>query len=366
MAINKVINKSTKSHGAMKNVIKYVLQDEKVHEGYVAITGPYAFDEITPENVYNAFLDEKKLWNKDSGRMYSHNVISFHKDENITPEQCLEIAQSFADKFFKEHQCLITIHQDRDHLHIHIVTNTVSFIDGMKLHQTKKDLEIQKSFTNHLCMERGLSVAKKGLHFDGSRIEEGTIIAWAKDKYHLMVNNAKKSYVTECAIAVLESKENCCSVDDFIAAMEERGWHTTWTDEKKHITFNNENGDKVRDSNISKTFNMNISKEALYGEFERQNAIRLERTNRIRQQQEDAIKQSLIAREIEQRESEATLQKSEFDRRSSESERKARDNSRLRQDYDRYREEISCNNGGGIEVRPERKRFIQQGISLTD
>ena len=30
MAINKVINKSTKSHGAMKNVIQYVLQEKKL------------------------------------------------------------------------------------------------------------------------------------------------------------------------------------------------------------------------------------------------------------------------------------------------------------------------------------------------
>ena len=37
MAINKVVNKSTKSHGAMRNVLEYVLRDEKVKEGYVEI-----------------------------------------------------------------------------------------------------------------------------------------------------------------------------------------------------------------------------------------------------------------------------------------------------------------------------------------
>lgn len=41
MAVNKVVNKSTKSHGAMRNVIEYVLRDDKVREGYVDITGPY-------------------------------------------------------------------------------------------------------------------------------------------------------------------------------------------------------------------------------------------------------------------------------------------------------------------------------------
>ena len=285
MAVNKVVNKSTKSHGAMRNIIEYVLQDQKVKEGYVAITGPYAPEQINWDNVYNAFLEEKKLWNKDSGRMYAHNIISFHKDEDITPAQALEIGQEFVEKFFPNHQSLIGVHQDKDHLHIHIVTNSVSFIDGMKLHQTKRDLEKQKEFTNNLCLERGLSLTEKGKHFDGTTIEEGQVTAWSKDKYNLFQHDDKKSFVADCAIAVMEAKENCCSKEDFIERMHERGWSVTWTDNKKHITFQNENGDKVRDSNLSKTFSLDINKEALLYEFERQNEIRLARAKAERDKQ---------------------------------------------------------------------------------
>ncbi len=273
MAINKVVNKSTKSHGAMRNVIEYVLKDEKVKDGYVEITGPFNFDQINWDTVYRTFLDEKKLWDKDSGRMYAHNVISFHKDEVITPEQCLEIGREFVERFFPEHQSLISIHQDRDHLHIHIVTNSVSYIDGMKLHQTKRDLEQQKQFTNQLCLERGLTIAEKGKHFDGTAIEEGEVIAWSKDKYNLLQNETKRSFVADCAIAVLEAREQCTSKEEFIERMEERGWHTSWSDSKKHITFQNDNGDKVRDSNLEKSFHIDVNKEALLHEFERQNEI---------------------------------------------------------------------------------------------
>ena len=285
MAVNKVVNKSTKSHGAMRNVIEYVLQDQKVKDGYVAITGPYAPEQINWDNVYNAFLEEKKLWNKDSGRMYAHNIISFHKDEDITPAQALEIGQEFVEKFFPNHQSVIGVHQDKDHLHIHIVTNSVSFIDGMKLHQTKRDLERQKEFTNKLCLERGLSLTEKGKHFDGSIIEEGQVTAWSKDKYNLFQHDDKKSFVADCAIAVMEAKEDCCSKEDFIERMYERGWSVTWEDNKKHITFQNENGDKVRDTNLSKTFSLDINKEALLYEFERQNEIRLARAKAERDKQ---------------------------------------------------------------------------------
>ena len=60
MAVNKVVNKSTKSHGAMRNVIEYVLRDDKVREGYVDITGPFNYEQINRDNVYRSFLDEKK------------------------------------------------------------------------------------------------------------------------------------------------------------------------------------------------------------------------------------------------------------------------------------------------------------------
>ena len=124
----------------MRNVLEYVLRDEKVKEGYVEIAGPYSGETINYDEVYRSWLAEKRLWDKDSGRMYAHNIISFHKDEAISPGECLEIGRAFADRFFPEYQNLIGVHQDRDHMHVHIVTNSVSYIDGRKLHQTKRDL----------------------------------------------------------------------------------------------------------------------------------------------------------------------------------------------------------------------------------
>lgn len=258
----------------MRNCIEYVLKEQKITDGLVYMTGP-APEIITWDTVYQSFLEEKRLWDKDSGRMYNHNIISFHKDEEITPEQAFEMGKEFAEKWFPNHQTLLSVHQDRDHTHIHFVTNTVSYIDGMKLHNSRADLQKMKDFTNEMCKDRGLTIAEKGKHFDGTVIEEGTTIAWSKDKYHLMENESKKSYVVDCAIAVMEAKEISCNREEFIGAMRERGWNTTWTENKKHITFENDNGDKVRDSNISKSFSIDISKEVLLNEFERQNELRL-------------------------------------------------------------------------------------------
>lgn len=258
----------------MRNCIEYVLKEQKIKDGLVYMTGP-APEVINWDTVYQAFLEEKKLWNKDNGRMYNHNIISFAPGEDISPEQALEFGKEFVEKWFPEHQSLISVHQDREHTHIHIVTNTVSYVDGMKLHNTKMDLQRMKDFTNEMCKEKGLTIAEKGKHFDGTEIDAGETIAWGKDKYHLLANDKKKSYVVDCAIVVMEVKETSCNREDFEKGMEERGWHMTWTDTKKHITFENDKGEKVRDSNLSKSFSMDISKEGLLNEFERQNEIRL-------------------------------------------------------------------------------------------
>ena len=269
MAVNKTINKRTNTHGAMRNCIEYVLRQDKTSELLTYITGPYCHNEINYDLVYRTFLEEKKMWNKDTGRMYAHNIISWHKDEQITPEQAFEFGKEFAENWFSGFQTLVAVHKDKDHIHCHLVTNSVSYEDGRKLHNTKKDLERMKQLTNQMCRERGLTVAEKGKHFDGSQIEKGEVIAWSKDKYNLFRQQVKDSFVADCAMAVLKALENCISKEKFIEKMKQFGWNVNWTEKRKHITFQNQEGKKVRDSNLFKTFHLDISKEGLENEFDR-------------------------------------------------------------------------------------------------
>ena len=97
MAVNKTINKRTNTHGAMRNCIEYVLRPDKTSELLTYVTGPYRHDEINYDLVYRTFLKEKKMWDKDTGRMYAHNIISWHKDEQITPSRHLNLEKSLRE-----------------------------------------------------------------------------------------------------------------------------------------------------------------------------------------------------------------------------------------------------------------------------
>ena len=62
---------------------------------------------------------------------------------------------------------------------------------------------------------------------------------------------------------MLKALENCISKEKFIEKMKQFRWSVNWTEKRKHITFQNQDGKKVRDSNLSKTFHLDISKEGL-------------------------------------------------------------------------------------------------------
>lgn len=270
MAINKTINKPAKTHGTLRNCIEYVLREHKTEEALVYMTGP-APEILDYNSVYQSFLSEKRLWDKDSGRMCAHNVISFHKDEKITLQEALEFGKEFAEKWFEGFQTLVAVHKDREHIHIHFVTNSVSFQNGYKLHTTKQDMERMKQLTNQMCSEKGLFVAVKGKNFYGENLEEGTISSWSKDEYNLLKNDTKDSFLASCAIAYLEVISECRSKEEFISKMEIKGWKVNWKDSRKNIAFINEQGQKVRDKKLSNTFHLNVSKEAILDECERQN-----------------------------------------------------------------------------------------------
>ena len=265
MGINKAVNRSAKNVGGLRNCLEYVLRDLKVLDGYVTMTGP-APNEINWDTVYQAFRQEKIIWGKENGRLYAHNIISFHKDENITPEEVFEIAKEEAEKTFPDHQTLIAVHQDKDHLHAHLVTNSVSYVDGHKLHTRKYDLENMKQLTNQLCFDRGLSIAHKGEHFDGSKIEELAIISWSKDKYQALIKKIN-TVLIDCATSVLSAKSEATSKEEFVQMLSQHGWQTVWEESKKHITFINDDGKKIRDSNISKNYSVDISKDSLQRAF---------------------------------------------------------------------------------------------------
>ena len=285
MAIYKSVNSKNalSTHGGMKNCLNYIMNPQKTDSDHCYVIGAYSGDPMDTNAIYNSFIEIKKQYHADNGRQYAHSVISFHKDEVITPEQALSFAIDFAEKTYYGHQVAIAVHYDKEHIHCHMVTNTVSYLDGSKLHKSKKDLQVDKDYCNELCREYGFTVAEKGKHFDGSEMEAGEITSWNKDTYRLLTDCKKGSYLADCGIAVINAVNASTSKVEFIDMMKSNGWSVKWSNKRRHITFINSDGKKIRDKTLLKHFRIDVSKEALSCEFDRA------RTRKSETKQSDTI-----------------------------------------------------------------------------
>ena len=263
MAILKIVNNHSKSHSSLKKILNYFLKEEKTAASISYVCGDYFASEITPQTVYDEFVRIKQLFGKENGRMYQHGVISWHKDEVITPEMALSFGKEFVSRQYPEYQALVSVHVDREHIHLHFVVNTVSFIDGKMLHWKKTDLKAAKDLSDQLCVNYGLTITKKGKHFNQSDLSDGDITAWDKDTYAMVKTQGKDAYLTDCFSAFEQSMENAGSQEAFRALMKERGWDVIWEPSRKHITFVNNDGKKVRDTKLSSLFHVVINKESL-------------------------------------------------------------------------------------------------------
>lgn len=112
-----------------------------------------------PSTARAEMMAVKKRFGKENGTVAYHGYQSFAPGE-ATPELAHEIGVRLAEQLWGDkYQILVATHLDKEsHLHNHFVLNTVSFVDGVKYHRTKKDYYQMRKISDALCREYGLSV----------------------------------------------------------------------------------------------------------------------------------------------------------------------------------------------------------------
>ncbi len=236
------------------------------------------------KNFSKDFEIVRNINDKKEGRQHYHIVQSFNQKET-TQEKAHQIGVEFANfEKFKGYQVAIVTHKDKEHIHNHIVINAVSFETGLKFQQSKSDLYRMRDFSDRLCIENGLSIIEK-------KENPGQVRAYQKDKYQVIkkaFEGKGKSYLVDTALAVEKSLEKSTSKHEFVLQMNERGYKTIWTEERKNITFENSEGKKVRLSNLEKTFSDNkYTKKGLESEFKR---VDREKETRRTEQSKEQLK----------------------------------------------------------------------------
>lgn len=111
----------------------------------------------------------KRRWDKCGGILGYHIIHSYAPGE-VTPQEAHAAGVEFARRLLGErYEAVVATHLDREHLHCHIVFNSVSLVDGSKYRSDFKSyFGTLRGTSNAVSRERGLSVIEpehKGRHY---------------------------------------------------------------------------------------------------------------------------------------------------------------------------------------------------------
>ena len=225
--------------GALGGVLRYVQQEEKTTwEDRRLVSGW----NCTAQSVCSEMQLTKERFHKTDGRQYYHFVQSFQRE-------------------FPNFEVLVATHIDTDHLHSHLVVNSVSFQDGRKLHQSAADLQTHRIANDEICVAHGLEILpppqKQVKQKRMSTREYRSAAKGESWKFRLM------NTIDQCM-------RYAASKEEFISLMESEGYQVRWTDSRKNITYTTPKGMRCRDDRLHEE---KYTKEVMEHEFRIRAAI---------------------------------------------------------------------------------------------
>ena len=159
MAITKVLNikesegRNPASH--LKNALEYIQNPNKTEE-CVLVGGINCL----PDTAFEQMEETKNIFHKTGKRQGYHVIISFSPEEKVTAEQAMYVLEHFAkDVLGDDYEAVYAVHTDREHMHGHLIWNSVSMTIGKKYNSPKGNWRNHlQPITNKYCDELGLSI----------------------------------------------------------------------------------------------------------------------------------------------------------------------------------------------------------------
>ena len=260
MPIIHFANSKGQNTSGFKKLLGYVSREKKTKlEDRRFVTGI----NCSPESAYEEMLLTKQANGKTGGRLYYHLVQSFPKGYEISPELAHKIALEFTEKAFKDYECVVATHIDREHIHSHIVFNSVSFQTGNKYHSNLDDVKQLMKMSDEICKRHGVSVLDKPeFKKDGQKEilgdkEYRSAVRGESFKFMLM------NVISDCMKQAKSKKQ-------FIALMKRKGYDVRWEQQRKYITYTTPTGKKCR---CNKLHEKKYTKEMMEYEFKIRYAI---------------------------------------------------------------------------------------------
>ena len=197
MAISKILHINPHMNSEtyhLKTGLNYITKSEKTINGlYVGAVN------CMVENAYECMRNTKEIYGKTDKRQAYHLIISFEEGET-NPDTAFEIIKEFVNRYLADnYEAVYSVHNDTNHIHGHIIWNSVRFTDGYKYRYEKGDWERQiQPLVDEICEKHGLHTLERNQKNDNEK-------QWDEYKNGPFVWNEQiKRDVDECIIAATD------------------------------------------------------------------------------------------------------------------------------------------------------------------
>lgn len=220
----------------------------------------YAEPRATVKSGFNCDVNYAKIQMKATRMIYgkddkvqAHTLIQSFKPGEITPEQANELGYQLAEKVADGHQVAIYTHTDKDHIHNHLVINSVNMDTGLKFQaHGQKAIQEVKDANDQICLEHGLTIPEEPAKVRYTTAEKA------------LLEKGKNSWKDEIREVVDQAKGRTSDFKGFTALLNENGIDVKLRG--KTITYTHLNANKkVRASKLGSDY----EKETIFNGFER-------------------------------------------------------------------------------------------------
>ena len=260
MATSKI--KAIKS--TLKKAIDYIVNPDKTDGGQLIYSHGCSIETADLEMAITA-----KQGTRRGDRIAYHLMQAFSPEDDISPEKALELGIEFAQRVTGgKCEFVIATHIDKEHIHNHIIFNSVDYVNHRKYHSDKKDKYRIRDINDDICRANDLSVLPK---YDGKR----------KQKYENIHKKQKNVWIQKLQKAIDQAIQTSDTYEDFLLALEMEGYEINKT-RKKYISFRAPGQERFT---RAKTIGDNYTEEAIRNRIQNKD---MEPVSDVAQEKKDA------------------------------------------------------------------------------
>lgn len=151
----------------------------------------------------------RSMFGKEDG-IQAHTIIQSFKPNEVTAEQANEIGRELAEKVAPNHQVAIYTHDDKEHMHNHIVIGAINLETGRKYQSNAKQRHHVKEKNDEICRNHELSVVTEFTNPVRYTLSESELL-----------EKKQRSWKDEIRRAIENSRDNSTNFDTFRQNLQE-------------------------------------------------------------------------------------------------------------------------------------------------